>query len=854
LIGNCEFYENEKKAPKTNYYAEEFNFLNDFINIGFVDPTKVLNNQYIRKDGNKYKLNKDGLEAVKNYILENKKVSIKSLFDKVLGTTIENIYGYRVDRNSKPEFSTFSFYKYIKNQFSDNNFSTDWIDDVEQYNKITYILTIAPGTVEIKNMIQSTSEINYHFFDEEIELLGEIRKKKSTDLKYHALSEKALKRAITDMLKYMMNFSQIKEKLNYDKEIREKKANNYTKRKGKLPLMEERKIDEIIASPGMKKALRQSIKVINAIIKEQGNLPKIIAIESTKEMNGTEKKNQLLYEQRVNEKLKEEAKQIIISAFGESFVTAKNIEKVMLYKETNGHCIYCNKPLNLSEVISGICEVEHILPLSKSFEDAYDNKTISCKDCNSSIGKGNRTPYNYLITTKGSYDKFKDRVEKLNISSKKKENLLFTGDIDKYELKFINRNLRDTAYATTELIKQINDFNDYIELNYDDLEKIKTLSTPGQLTRTIRDKHALEKDRNVGVFHHAVDASIVAAITSTDIGKIILEAQNNKQFYKKYKKLTKKLSDLLRNINLKDNINEIRKINEDNIHFSHQVKKNPQGQLANANLYKVIEKDNNLFKIQQIDNIYDINIKDPNQKKKLESLFDEKNNNEVLLCYENNKELFNYLREIYEKYKNDNVANPFVAYCRGKPNFSSEEKFDYLKHGIRVPSKRNNGPIVKTLRYYTVINDPYLLEKKNIITKPNTKIALDSLSQMCTRIYIDIESNKFAFLPIYSISVDLNTKKIKEDEYYYKEMYKKYIGNKRVRYLTDIYDGDLIEIVKKDGSVISGLYKCFHKTNNRLCLKNGGYFTTNDKEFTIYVTDVLGNKKEKKFDKQNIML
>ena len=32
---------------------------------------------------------------------------------------------------------------------------------------------------------------------------------------------------------------------------------------------------------------------------------------------------------------------------------------------------------------------------------------------------------------------------------------VFTEDIDKYSIRFFNRNLRDTAYATTELVKHL---------------------------------------------------------------------------------------------------------------------------------------------------------------------------------------------------------------------------------------------------------------------------------------------------------------------------------------------------------------------------------------------------------------
>ena len=43
--------------------------------------------------------------------------------------------------------------------------------------------------------------------------------------------------------------------------------------------------------------------------------------------------------------------------------------KVMLYNETNGHCAYCNKPLNINDIFTDNIQVDHILPISKSFND-----------------------------------------------------------------------------------------------------------------------------------------------------------------------------------------------------------------------------------------------------------------------------------------------------------------------------------------------------------------------------------------------------------------------------------------------------------------------------------------------------
>lgn len=139
LIGKCEIDLNEKCAPVFNYYAEYFNFLNDFINISFESLDKIINTKYIRQDGINYKLNKIGLETIKNYVLSNKRISIDKLFLDTIGTNLENVSGMRRDKDGKPEFSLFKNYLYVKRLFEKENLKTDWIENIDLYNKVIFI-------------------------------------------------------------------------------------------------------------------------------------------------------------------------------------------------------------------------------------------------------------------------------------------------------------------------------------------------------------------------------------------------------------------------------------------------------------------------------------------------------------------------------------------------------------------------------------------------------------------------------------------------------------------------------------------------------------------------------------------
>ena len=90
------------------------------------------------------------------------------------------------------------------------------------------------------------------------------------------------------------------------------------------------------------------------------------------------------------------------------------------------------------------------------------------------------------------------------------------------------------------------------------------MSVPGQITSSIRnryvkneDKTSLEKNRDAGVFHHAVDASIVVSVSDTHIGQIMLKAQNDKEYWIKNKSGYDDIYKYLINLRIDDTINQI---------------------------------------------------------------------------------------------------------------------------------------------------------------------------------------------------------------------------------------------------------------------------------------------------------
>ena len=326
--------------------------LNDFINIKIINIDNILKVDYVKKnDKDSYKLTTKALEDIIDYCLNyDGTLSYTKVLKEVLGLTKKDIMGYRKDKKDKPLFSLLNSYRYFKKIYLDNNLDMSWLTDenYKNYNKLIAIFAVSPGIIETTKMIQNLHKIS----DNEMNVLKQISDKFKKDgvLQYHALSEKALIRANNDMLQNCLNFMQVSQKFDYNKDAIQKLIDNYGNCDGRL-YMTTKYIDDIIASPQVKKTLRQAINIINAIIKEQNEYPYVIAVESTSEMNGNEKKKEIDATQKRNEKLRQDAIDYLEKNVDEAKITPKMVERVMLYKELNEACPYCGKPLNINDVM-----------------------------------------------------------------------------------------------------------------------------------------------------------------------------------------------------------------------------------------------------------------------------------------------------------------------------------------------------------------------------------------------------------------------------------------------------------------------------------------------------------------------
>lgn len=128
-----------------------------------------------------------------------------------------------------------------------------------------------------------------------------------------------------------------------------------------------------------------AIILINTLIKSGAKFDQI-NIELARDLPLTTKEKKRYSEsQRRNEENKKSAKAIV----GQN-AKNKDILKARLLIEQDYQCPYCNIKLNSSDIADNKVEVDHILPLSLSFDDSYTNKVLAHKECNQL--KGQRIP------------------------------------------------------------------------------------------------------------------------------------------------------------------------------------------------------------------------------------------------------------------------------------------------------------------------------------------------------------------------------------------------------------------------------------------------------------------------------
>lgn len=374
--------------------------------------------------------------------------------------------------------------------------------DVELIDEIAEICTKYKSENLFRNAIAESKIIGGRLDEETIEKLSKIDMKGYGHLSLHVLRE------ILPYLEEGMVYSDAMQKAGHNHS-----EHNFEKQKY---LGTKEVYDAIggVTSPVVKRALSQTVKVIDAVIRQYGS-PYAINIELARDMSMSKDERDKLKKENDARAAKNEAIRENIAKLN-AMPNSTNVLKYKLYEEQDHKCAYSMETLDINHLFEdGYYEIDHIIPYSRSFDDSFNNKVLVLKRENQN--KRNSTPVEYFERIGRDYDEvlafWKAVYQKRN---RKKLEFLQKKEINESEWK--NRALNDTRYASRMLANLIKDYLLFDEKSKDKYGRVETVK--GAITSYLRRFWGVQKIREDGDKHHAVDAAIIACVTPKMKNKI----------------------------------------------------------------------------------------------------------------------------------------------------------------------------------------------------------------------------------------------------------------------------------------------------------------------------------------------
>ncbi len=503
-VRKCTFYKDEDCAAKGTYSNE------------LSTAYQKINNLKILVDGDRFNLNEEQKAVIINKAHEKETLTYKDVrkllgYDKNELVTFSVLnYSVRPKKKKDGTIEEVDPFKCEDAKFislANSNkirkaLPNELKDDNALIDEIAEICTKYTNENLFKEAIANSKIINNRLSNEVIDNLLEI------DMKgYGHLSLKAL-REILPYLKDGDVYSDACDKAGHN-------HSQFNNEKGKYlgKNQEVREAIDKLTSPVVKRALSQTIKVVDAIIREYGS-PYAVNIELAREMAKSRKERDEITKNNNeraadNERIKAQLKEMGLTA------NSTNVLKKKLYEEQGQKCMYSGKDIVFERLMKDdkYCEIDHIIPYSRSFDDSFNNKVLVFASENQN--KKNDIPFEYFERIGRDWTEFESRVKTIyQKRNAKKLELLLKKKFDEEGWK--NRALNDTRYITKMLSNLVRDY-----LIFDEKAKKKcVLTVNGKITAYLRRFWGIQKIREDGDKHHAVDAAVIACVSDKIIQKV----------------------------------------------------------------------------------------------------------------------------------------------------------------------------------------------------------------------------------------------------------------------------------------------------------------------------------------------
>ena len=510
-IGKCTFLgkEGEPRAPKASFTFEYFTALSK------INSLKI----------NDKELSFEQKQVLYDYILKNKELKFERV-RKLL--SLENNQTFNlcryVSKNKKGEESLSEEQVIAQSEKAvmlKMNHSYDIraklglgsaIENKELINEVALMLTICKSDARLDEYIENSELLKDLLPEQKIAI-----KELNFD-KVGSLSIKAMEKIIP-YLEQGERYDVACKNAGFNHSSFDHEKHKYLKGE----FVDERLED--VTSNVVKRAVNQTLRILNEIIKEYGS-PQFVTVELARELsNNFSERNKIMKSQEQNFIANEKAKEDLAEKFKLTKVTHFDLIKYRLYEDQNGKCMYSGKEIDINRLYEpNYVQVDHVLPYSRSMNDSYNNKVLVLTDENQN--KRNQTPFEWFGKDEQKWNAFVARVNLLK--NREKKRFLLKENFGKEQSdEFIERNLNDTKYMAKFMLNLI---QDYLEMTPSKKYKKVVRSVNGAVTSYLRKFWGINKIREDGDVHHAIDAAVIATATGGQIQKITKYNQLKEQF------------------------------------------------------------------------------------------------------------------------------------------------------------------------------------------------------------------------------------------------------------------------------------------------------------------------------------
>lgn len=490
MLGKCTFEKDELRAVKASFSFEYFNLLSK------VNAIKIISSE------GKRALTENERNKIINLAFNKNSITYKSLRKELKLSDSEHFnisYSEKSveETEKKTKFTYLNAYHTFKKAYGES--FVQWSTDKK--NDLAYALSVYKNDNKVIAYLMEND-----FNDAEIQIALTLPSFSKTG----NLSVKALEKIIP-FLEQGQLYNEACLSAGYNFKADEQSKGKY------LPANPETAVELCdLTNPVVRRAVSQTIKVINAIIREFEDSPVFVNIELARELSKNFKDRKKIEKlQKENQAENERIVKRLRNEFNLLKPTGQDIIKFKLWEEQDGICPYSLKSISIDRLFEiGYTDIDHIVPYSISFDDTYSNKVLVLSSENRQ--KGSRLPMQYLSEDKK--DAFYLWVDNSKLRNRKKKNLLRETLTDDDFSGFKKRNLQDTQYISKFLLNYL---KKYLQLAPNAQGRKNTIvAVNGAATAYVRKRWGIYKVRENGDVHHAVDAVVIACITQAMIRHI----------------------------------------------------------------------------------------------------------------------------------------------------------------------------------------------------------------------------------------------------------------------------------------------------------------------------------------------